>query len=391
MTTAIKVLLIEDNRIEARQTQQWLAAANDPPFEVEWVDHLQSGLELLAKDGIDIVLLDLNLPDSRGLDTFMKLHDRAPQLPVVVLTGEYDDRIGPMAVEKGAQDYLVKQQANGASLERVLRFSLVRHRAQLELLSKSNRVKAAKVLGFLGAKGGVGASTIALNVALALAARKHSVVLAELQPGGACLAHHLQQQPVANLSNILKLPADRISEPSLAGALCRGPADLRILFAPQPENPFREIEPEQAAAIVGGLAGMADFVIIDLPHVPTVATQATLPLCRFTALVTEREPGSLSCSKGALQRLQDSGVGSHQVGAVVVNRSIYPLSLEMSKIGAEIGCYLIGSIPCDATACLNAQESGMPIVLSAPDHDISLSILEIVQRLTAEKIVHLAF
>lgn len=390
MTTATKVLLIEDNRMEARQTQHWLGPANDPPFEVKWVENLQAGLERLAEDGIDIVLLDLNLPDSRGLETFVKLHDQVPQLPVVVLTGEYDDRIGPMAVAKGAQDFLVKQQSNGPSLVRVLRFALARHLAQQELLSQS-RVKEAKVLSFLGAKGGVGTSTLALNVALALAESKHSVVLAELQAGGGSLSHHLQQQPVANLSNLLKLPGDRIGEAALTGALCRGPADLRILFAPQPENAFREIEVEQAAAIVGGLAKMAEFVIIDLPHVPTVAMQAILPLCRFTTLVTEREPGSLACGKGALRRLQDWGIAGHQVGAVVVNRAIFPLSLEMSKIGPMIGCDLIGSIPCDAAACVQAQEAGTPLVLSAPEHDISQSILEVVERLAADKVAALTF
>ncbi len=167
MSAVIKVLLIEDNRIEARQTQHWLGESQDGAFEVEAVEQLKLCAERLAKGGIDIVLLDLNLPDSRGLDTFNRLHEQFPDIPAVVLTGEYDDRIGPSAVEKGAQDYMVKQQSDAASLDRVLRFALARHRSQAELLKKSRSDKTARVLGFIGAKGGVGTSTIALNVAVA--------------------------------------------------------------------------------------------------------------------------------------------------------------------------------------------------------------------------------
>lgn len=384
MIPVVKVLLIEDNRIEARQTQQRLGVAPDGAFNVETVDQLQLGVERLAHQGIDIVLLDLNLPDSRGLDTFVRLYQQFPQIPIVVLTGEYDEQIGHLAVEKGAQDYLIKQQADSTSLARVLRFALSRHRAQADQLSKLNRVKTAKVIGFVGAKGGVGTSTVALNVAVSLAARKHSVVLAELHPGYGTLSYQLRQEPVENLSNLLTISADRIDERSLQVALSRGPANLQVLFAPQKNDPFKIIKPEQSVAIVRGLARLSDFVIIDLPHVPTAAAQATLPLCHVTTLVTEREPGSVNCGKAAMHRLHTWGVPSHLIRYLVVNRTIYPLSLEMSKIQTQLGGNLIGSVLSDATACLNAQESGVPIVLSAPNHDISLSFREIADRYAAE-------
>ena len=121
MSQLLKVLLIEDNRIEARQTQQWLANAKDGSFEVEWVERKRFALDRLIRGGIDIVLLDLNLPDSRGLETFLTLHGQAPQVPIVVLTGEDDESLGAAAVEQGAQDYLIKHQVDGTKLARVLR------------------------------------------------------------------------------------------------------------------------------------------------------------------------------------------------------------------------------------------------------------------------------
>lgn len=391
MTPVIRVLLVEDNRIEARQTQHWLESARDGAFAVEVVDRLQAGTDRLAEGGIDIVLLDLNLPDSRGLQTFTQLYAEFPEIPVVVLTGEYDLTIGPSAVEQGAQDYLIKQQADAISLIRVLRFSLVRHNAQMERMSRSNRSRSAKVFGFTGAKGGVGTSMLALNVATALAARRHAVILVELQPGFGDLTHQLKQEPISNLSNLLELPANRIDEASLERVLSRGPADLRVLFSPQLGNVFREIESAQVDAILRGLTRLADFVIIDLPHVPTAAVQTASKHCHFLVTVTEREPASLICAKGALRRLHDWGIPAHQTAAVVVNRTIYPLSLEMSRIHKEVGCDLIGFLPSDATACLQARTTGTPLILSDPNHDISLSLMEIVDRISADKVVPLSF
>jgi pilus assembly protein CpaE len=383
---AIKVLLIEDNRLEARQTQHWLGTESGA-FDIECVDRLQSAVERLGQGGIDIVLLDLNLPDSRGLDTFKKLHKQFSQVPVVVLTGEFDDALGPTAMEQGAQDYLVKQQADAASLTRVVRFALARHRALVAAANKAQLCKSARVLGFLGAKGGVGTTTIALNIAVALAAQNQSVILAELQAGFGTLAHHLQHNAVANLSDILELSADRIDVPALEAALRRGPAGLRVLFGPQLDDPIKVIEPEQSAAIVQGLARMADYVIIDMSHMPTAAAQAAIAQCHFTVLVTEREHGSVICGTAMLHQLHAWGVAGRLVGAAVVNRTIYSIPLEMSQIQSELGCDLVGSIPSDAHACLQSQESGVPIVLSAPSHDVSLCLLEITDRIAAANVM----
>ncbi len=140
----IRVLLIEDNPIEARLTQKWLETDNGDSFEVEWVDHVELGLDRLARDGIDIVVSDLNLPDCRGLETFNKLHALAPKIPIVLLTGKDDESLGALAVETGAQDYLIKQQVDVTKLQALLRYALARHRAHEEQLntSKSGNILA---------------------------------------------------------------------------------------------------------------------------------------------------------------------------------------------------------------------------------------------------------
>lgn len=75
---------------------------------------------------------------------------------------------------------------------------------------------------------------------------------------------------------------------------------------------------------------------------------------------------------------------------MIVNRTIYPLPMEMSKIQSQLGCDLIGSILSDATACLNAQECGRSIVLASPQYEISLNLVDIADRLAAENVTVLS-
>jgi len=137
----IKILLIEDNPGDVRLIREMLSEAKDIPFDLKCADTIQNGLVRLAGGDIDLVLLDLFLPDSQGLDTFVRAGRRAQQVPIVVLTALDDESIAVRAVEAGAQDYLVKDKVNGNALARSIRYALARNRAeeadQLKRLAKT--------------------------------------------------------------------------------------------------------------------------------------------------------------------------------------------------------------------------------------------------------------
>lgn len=391
MSQVIKVLLIEDNRIEARQTQHWLSTQGGA-FEVECVDQLKLGLERLEKGGIDIVLLDLNLPDSRGLATFDKLYEEMPEVPIVVLTGEYDEAIGPSAVAKGAQDYLVKQHANGDTLPHVLRYALARHQVQQEKLKEAVLGKTGRIIGLLGAKGGVGTTTMALNVAVSLGMRGKSVILVELRPSFGTLACLLHEQPARSLRSLLDLAPEQIGHHALNSVLCKGPDGVWILFGPKEDEDFKEIAPQQVTAIIRGLSHLAEFVILDLPSQPSAATQTAASLCHFAAVVTEREPSSVLAGKVAVKQLHSWGVkgnlagGMVLVGSIIVNRTIYPnYTMASTEIQSQMGCEIVGIVPWGATENLRALLEGVPLVQLQPDSDPALSSVEIANRLSADR------
>lgn len=128
--TTIRILLIEDKPSDAQLIQEMLANVEGFSFSLELAGQLSTGLEQLAKGSIDVVLLDLMLPDSHGLDTFTTAHSQASHVPIIVLSSLNDEMLAAQAVRKGAQDYLVKGQVDGNLLARAIRYAVERARIE---------------------------------------------------------------------------------------------------------------------------------------------------------------------------------------------------------------------------------------------------------------------
>jgi signal transduction histidine kinase len=127
-----QVLLIEDNPGDADLVRLRLVEANSD-VQLKLVDRLSTGLECLAKMQPSLVLLDLNLPDSRGAETFRKILAKAPGIPVVILSGQDDEELASKALHQGAQDYLVKGGFDAKDLARSMRYAIERQSMLLSL------------------------------------------------------------------------------------------------------------------------------------------------------------------------------------------------------------------------------------------------------------------
>jgi len=138
---SIKVLLIEDNPGDARLIREIFSGVKGARFDLKVADGLSAGLEFLASAEIHVILLDLNLPDSQGLDTLIKVCAQFPAVPTVVLTSLADEVLGVNAVKEGAQDYLVKDQIDSSILWRVMRYAIERNQLLLEQARRREQEK----------------------------------------------------------------------------------------------------------------------------------------------------------------------------------------------------------------------------------------------------------
>ena len=129
----MKVLLIEDNPVDAQLTQDLLNEWQPDRFELVQVSTLSEGLVRLSRDRFDVVLLDLSLPDTFGLSTVTQVLSTSTGIPVVVLSGHDDHNLALQAIQHGAQDYLVKGQGGPDVLARAILYAIERKRAQERL------------------------------------------------------------------------------------------------------------------------------------------------------------------------------------------------------------------------------------------------------------------
>ena len=138
MSDCQTVLLIEDNPGDTRLIREMLNDGSQVLFRLECVDRLSHGLEYLATQSTGLILLDLSLPDSSGVDTFLKVFAHSPKVPIIVLTGNDDHTIALLAVKTGAQDYLIKGRLDRDLLLRSMQYSIERKRYQEQIEFHAN-------------------------------------------------------------------------------------------------------------------------------------------------------------------------------------------------------------------------------------------------------------
>jgi signal transduction histidine kinase len=136
----VHILLVEDNPADARLIEEYINERPWPDIDdrptIEHVERIDSAIGACVEQ-VDIVLLDLGLPDSSGIETLERMLDGGDSVPVVVLTGLDDERVGVDAVEQGAQDYLVKNDLTPRLLQQTLRYAIQRERQQQELQQRN--------------------------------------------------------------------------------------------------------------------------------------------------------------------------------------------------------------------------------------------------------------
>jgi CheY-like chemotaxis protein/MinD-like ATPase involved in chromosome partitioning or flagellar assembly len=347
----------------------------------------ETGVEALNKvetERPDLVILDIMLPDLSGIEVCQKLRSKTGMidLPIIMLSArtQVGDKI--KGLEAGADEYVTKPVDSD---EMVARVSALLDRTRR--LRQAQAVQLGKVLGFMGAKGGVGTTTVALNVASVLTRQGKSVIAVELRPDYGTFSLQLRKVPDENLGTLPELDPERSNERELSKRLFSYQFGLRILFGPQKADEFKEIEPDQAKAVIEGLADMADYIVIDLSCYASGAGQAAIRRCDFVALVVEPELTCVMSGKVALELLRSWGVSGGLVGAVVVNRTMVARAMKLHEIRSRLGCEIVGVVPPAAEACIAAQERGVPLAIYEPDSRVAVNLTEMTNRLVTGEVI----
>jgi len=137
----IRVLAVEDNPGDLGLVREYLFNADFGQYKIDSTGLVSEALQMLDAGGYDVILLDLNLPDSHGFETFTRIHAKAPQVPIVVLTGSTDVATAARAINEGAQDYLFKNDLTSNNLSHAIIFAIERKRIEKELMEEKGRAE----------------------------------------------------------------------------------------------------------------------------------------------------------------------------------------------------------------------------------------------------------
>ncbi len=137
----LRILIVEDDVVDRKLLERLLAQSSLGVYDVRLADCLARALELLRNHAVDVILLDLGLPDSQGMDSVVRVQRQTPQTPIIVLSGLDDANVGTQAVQVGAQDYLIKGQVDASLLMRAIRYALERKKAERLLQAAERRYR----------------------------------------------------------------------------------------------------------------------------------------------------------------------------------------------------------------------------------------------------------
>lgn len=375
----ISILMIDSDPADVGLAQEIFAAFPEE-YRLETTAQLDAGLKRLDAGGIDVVLLDLKLPDSAGFGTFEKIAQRAAGIPVIVFSASDDADLALRAVRAGAQDYVVKGRMSSASLVRCVKYAVERYHHIAALLKSTGGKGRAKVVTFLGAKGGVGATTLVLNTAAALAGTGRKTIALELAPYSS-FSVQLGKPRALDLAELLRAEPAGINSQLIEQHLVDLPFGFRVLYAASRDLASQPIQPEHADAIIRAAAGCADFVLVDIPSQVASAHQAAVLASNYSVLALEPDPLCVEFGKNSAGMLRQCGLDSTAFGFAIINRTPLVNSMMPQEIQRQMGCGLLAIVPRAAEGCVAAFQASRPLVSIQPESRFAAVVQEFAEAL----------
>jgi DNA-binding response OmpR family regulator len=364
---ATRILIVDDDFDVIKQVGLFLDGQG---YEIVPAQSGQEALQKAVEAQADLILLDINLPDIDGYEVCQQLRARSEtaDVPIVMFTSlrSVDDRVKGFSA--GADDFITKP-IHPAELQARLRAVLVRSTRREPVPEKR-----ACVIGFLGAKGGVGTTTVAVNAAAGLLKQSAGdVMLADLGPGSGSLALYLRLRPGrGGIQRLLSQPAKDITGRMIELELASHPSGLRVLPGQlAPMGAAAALTSEHMRVVLDQLGGMCDWLVLDLGMGLSEATRCALKRCDHVVLVTEPDAITMRLVEELLNLLvRDVGVERHNVSAGVVNRAAATEITALADLEDELGISIAGIVSMNADLVREATRRGVALVDAYPNSPV---------------------
>jgi len=340
----IEVLLV-DTPDDAAGTSQMLAD-DGQAFSAWRASSLLEALDVLARRGFDIIVVELNLPDSYGLATFEALRLHTRDIPIVVMTAADNQQLALSAVERGAQDCLIKGKMTTSALARVIRYVVARHRRSLK--DKIERQVAGRTIGIMGAKGGVGATTLAAYLAVCLreqTAREQpagKILLVDLEANSSSTSALFETKGQFTLADAAA-NLHRLDREYWSGIVSETRFGVDLLNPPGRKGGAEMPAAERVRHVVRFARNLYPLVVIDLGVPGPIAVEVLRETQDLVLVVTPTLIEMIEARR-VLQKLSEAGFAAKQIH-LVWNRVMRQQAGAMRAFEKAIGRSAVRSIP----------------------------------------------
>jgi len=374
-----KVLLVDDDIDTLKLVGLMLQRQG---YEVRAASNGPQALARAQAEPPDLVLLDVMMPEMDGYEVARRLRAdaRTADVPIIMFTAktQVDDKVA--CFEAGADDYLTKPTQ---PRELFAHMKAVLARAGKTRTARAvTSVKLGYMVGVLSAKGGLGVTTLALNLGISLRmAYNKEVIVAEFRPGQGSLSLELGYLKPEGLNNLLQKKVNEITPSEVENQLTPHPSGVRFLLA---SNRPRDAQYLTAAAhfeaIAQHLSYLARYVVLDLGPAITPIVEKVAKLCDELLVVLEPVPQTLTASKALINDLIQLGVGDGRITPVLVNRIRSGMQLSWSQVQEQ----LERSIPVIFTPApelaYQASLNNVPIVVHQPESLTAQQFAKLAER-----------
>ncbi len=367
-----KILVADDDPMLQRLIMNTLKLER---YEVVIASNGQQALELARSEKPDLIILDVMMPVKNGFEVCAELR-KMPEtaaLPVIILSGlgQVQEKIA--GLKAGADEYVTKPVDPRELLTRV-EMLLLRNR----VLRESSAQRAGRVTCVIGGKGGVGTTTLAVNLAALLSTQERKTIIVELRPDFGTVAVLLKLTPAQNLSNIRELEPAALTDQLVERLLADTSYGGRALCGPQRVQEYGPIDAKLAGALLARLVMLADDVVVDLPSTSGEMVEAAVRSAGNVIVTLEADIAGVAAAEKRLQQLQGYEK-SLRMHPVVVNRQ-GTMMLSMREIETRLNHSLSGMLP-PATDIMGVSiQYGSPLAVFQPNHIFCTQLVELAER-----------
>lgn len=354
MINVCDVLLVGGARQDADAIRDLLAEASGQGFRLHHADSLSAALDRLGAKAIDAALLETSLPDSTPLEAVTSIRIHAPAVPVLVLSAIEDEAMAYGAVRSGAEDCLVKSRLDGPGLVRAIQYAIARNgRKKLEASAEEEE---APVIGIMGAKGGVGTTTIACHLGVALKQLTGKPVLvADLDLFGGQAGFLLRAQSSHTVADAAA-SVHRLDADCWKGMVAQAPVGVDVLLSPGLDYIDEMPSLRDVRHVLRIVRSWYSTVIVDLGCLNSVSVELLSVLTELL-LVTTPELQSLRGAKSVLAKLPQIGAASERT-RIVLNRSSQRATITREETERVLARRVYAALPNNYAALAVAYEAG---------------------------------